>query len=391
MTMAAVSIGPEATRTEAALSLMLDFLDRTGLTSALPATRYLWTDAFAVCNLFALARATGESRCRALAIELIDQVHHTLGKHRSDDSRRGWISGFGEEEGEAHPTRGGLRIGKPLPERRAGEPLDEPREWDRDGQYFHYLTQWMHALDQAAWMTGQARYNLWARELAETAYRAFGAASGDGGPRRLRWKMSIDLTRPLVASMGQHDALDGFICCLQLRATAALLGTAGEGPDLKAEWAGFAAMLVPGGWTTTDPLGLGGLLADAGRLSQLLARERHASERLLRSLLAAIGEGLRHYDRQRRLWPPASERLPFRELGLAIGLQALPRIEALAPADLADQIRALRAHESLGAVIEAFWQDAGNQQASTWRDHRDINAVMLATCLIPEGYLRLGG
>ncbi len=25
------------------------------------------------------------------------------------------------------------------------------------------------------------------------------------------WKMSIDLTRPLVSSMGQHDPLDGFI------------------------------------------------------------------------------------------------------------------------------------------------------------------------------------
>ena len=45
---------------------------------------------------------------------------------------------------------GGLRIGKPLPERRADEPLDERLEWDRDGQYFHYLTQWMHALDQAS-------------------------------------------------------------------------------------------------------------------------------------------------------------------------------------------------------------------------------------------------
>ncbi len=44
---------------------------------------------------------------------------------RPDDSRRGWISGLGEAEGERHPTLGGLRIGKELPERRAGEPFDE--------------------------------------------------------------------------------------------------------------------------------------------------------------------------------------------------------------------------------------------------------------------------
>jgi hypothetical protein len=51
---------------------------------------------------------------------------------------------------ETHPTRGGLRIGKQLPERRPGEPYDPQVEWDRDGQYFHYLTKWMHALDQAS-------------------------------------------------------------------------------------------------------------------------------------------------------------------------------------------------------------------------------------------------
>src|SRR5216684_2205383 len=59
--------------------------------------------------------------------------------------------------------RGGLRIGKKLPERSAGEPFDEQLEWDRDGQYFHYLTKWMHALDQVARSTKQPRFNLWAR------------------------------------------------------------------------------------------------------------------------------------------------------------------------------------------------------------------------------------
>ena len=42
------------------------------------------------------------------------------------------------------------------------------------------------------------------------------------------WKMSIDLSRPLVASMGQHDPLDGFVTCAELDATACALGSGGS-------------------------------------------------------------------------------------------------------------------------------------------------------------------
>ena len=34
------------------------------------------------------------------------------------------------------------------------------------------------------------------------------------------WKMSIDLTRPLVPSMGQHDPLDGLVTYNELQLTA---------------------------------------------------------------------------------------------------------------------------------------------------------------------------
>jgi hypothetical protein len=33
--------------------------------------------------------------------------------------------------------------------------------------------------------------------------------------------MSIDLSRPQVPSMGQHDPLDGYVTCAQLEAGAA--------------------------------------------------------------------------------------------------------------------------------------------------------------------------
>lgn len=174
-------------RTQEAIALTTAFAERTGLTVGRPAKRYLWTDAFAVCNFLGLARATGTERYRADALRLVDQVHHILGEHRDDDPSSGWISGLSNCEGEAHPTRGGLRIGKELPERAPNAPFDERLEWDRDGQYFHYLTKWMHALDQATRSTGQAQYSHWGRELAISAYSSFTYLPAAGSTRRMHW------------------------------------------------------------------------------------------------------------------------------------------------------------------------------------------------------------
>ena len=168
-----------------AVSLMDAFAERTGLTSGRRPQRYLWTDAFAVCNYLGLARATGEPRYMELALRLVEQTHHTLGRHRHDAPRSGWISGLGEREGEAHPTRGGLRIGKDLPERGPDDAFDERLEWDRDGQYFHYLTKWMHALDQVSRATKNPRFSTWAHELAATAHRAFSYTSKTDGALRM--------------------------------------------------------------------------------------------------------------------------------------------------------------------------------------------------------------
>jgi hypothetical protein len=182
---------PTRRAAEEASELMLRFAERTGLTSDRPKQRYLWTDAFAVCNYLGLAQVTDEERYTDLALRLVDQVHHVLGRYRAGDSRTGWISGLSEREGEIHPTRGGLRIGKALPERGVSEPFDEQLEWRRDGQYFHYLTKWMHALDQVSRWTGQAQYNLWARELATAAHDGFVDTAQSG--RRMVWKMSTTI------------------------------------------------------------------------------------------------------------------------------------------------------------------------------------------------------
>ena len=387
------------TRTQEAIALMMGFAERTGLTTERAPQRYLWTDAFAVCNFLGLARVTGEQRYTELALRLVDRVHHTLGRHRRDDRRTGWISGLSESDGEAHPTRGGLRIGKALPERGPKEPFDEGLEWDRDGQYFHYLTKWMHALDQVTRSTGRAQFNVWARELAETAHHAFTyMPAAAAGPRSMYWKMSIDLRLPLVPSMGQHDPLDGYITDVQLRSTAAGLPESVDGPDLKAETGQFEAMSDGSDWATADPLGLGGLLIDAYRVEQLMRQGASLDERLLDTLLAASLEGLQAYVRSGDLQMPAQYRLAFRELGLAIGLHAVRLMWQAAECELGHfppgsgipaRLKALMQYTNTGEAIESFWRAPEHRRARTWSEHLDINEVMLATSLAPEGFLVL--
>lgn len=386
-------------RTQQAIALMHSYAQRSGLTSDQPGKRYLWTDAFAVCNYLGLARATGESAYTELALKLVDQVHHTLGRHRQDDPRTGWISGLNEDVGELHPTRGGLRIGKTLPERDPHEEFDARLEWDRDGQYFHYLSKWMHALDQVSRATGQASYNYWARELASSAFEAFSYPPASGHePRSMVWKKSIDLTRPLVPSMGQHDPLDGYITSLQLAATmAAPLPQPDTGSKLEHETDEFAHMVRDGEWTTDDPLGLGGLLVDAYRVIQLQQQGAQPQPQLLEKLLDAAITGLHYYAGSGELLQPPQYRLAFRELGLAIGLHAVERMQQSFDSDVHDasnprlqaQLRALMQYAELSEQIEKFWLDTEHQHADTWIEHQDINEVMLATSLAPDGMLEL--
>ena len=153
---------------------MSSFSTRTGVHGpADPSRRYLWTDAYAVLALLGLYRATKRQQYLDDAIKLADLVHDNLGRHRPSDARAGWISGLSDADGERNPVAGGLRIGKSLPERAVGEPLNERLEWDRDGQYFHYLTRWMRALSQLSLATGDAVWNGYAIELARVATAAF--------------------------------------------------------------------------------------------------------------------------------------------------------------------------------------------------------------------------
>src|SRR5438105_7517682 len=67
--------------------------------------------------------------------------------------------------------------------------------------------------------------------------------------------MSVDLSRPLVPSMGMHDPLDGLV-------VMATLGLERETREL-------ARLCEDRTWATDDPLGAGGLLLDALGLARL--------------------------------------------------------------------------------------------------------------------------
>jgi hypothetical protein len=369
-----------------AQSLMEEFAEATGVSGKNRPRRYLWTDAYAVGNFLGLLRQTGDDRYLRLARELVNQVHHILGRHRDDDPRRGWISGLSEEEGERHPTRGGLRIGKALNERGLNEPPNSQLEWERDGQYFHYLTKWMHALYRIGRETAESRYRRWAVELAATAHQAFTREVRPGGPKRMVWKMSIDLRRPLVPSMGQHDPLDGLVTCLELQTAQEL--EVKDGADLTAAIADMSEMCAQSRFATDDPLGIGGMLDDATRLAQLVCERGVNHLELLHRLLVEARHCLQSFDRSYLPDLSAEHRLAFRELGLSIGIHGLQRLGHFVSQvrDLAAVSDSLLPYQPLAKQISTFWSDPAHRLSSTWMNHRDINTVMLATSLAPEGY-----
>ncbi len=365
---------------------MNEFAVATGLTGIASPQRYLWTDAFALCNYFGLYRRTKDELYLKLSKELLQQVHHILGRHRPGSPRQGWISGLTEAEGERHPTQGGLRIGKKLNERPRHEAFDSQLEWERDGQYFHYLTKWMHALNRAHQETGEKQYLDWAVELAVVAHKAFTYERTPGSPKRMVWKMSIDLSRPLVDSMGHHDPLDGLITSLELQAEADLISELSV--SLNHTIHDYEKMCARGNWATEDPLGIGGLLDSAIRLMHTGVTHKPELQELLIQLLRETRFSLQSYSRSNQLDHLAENRLAFRELGLSISLRGLELLSSTETHDLniSGLIADLLEYRPLVDRIESFWTEPLHRRASTWIDHRDINSVMLTTSLAPESY-----
>ncbi|MGZ7208535.1 MAG: hypothetical protein ACXVHV_01500 [Methanobacterium sp.] len=374
--------------------IMNDFASLTGLDPVTDSPiRYLWTDAFAVCNYLELFKLTEDDKYLDLAILLVDQVHHILGKHREDDSHSGWISGLSVQEAEMHPTIGGLRIGKKLNERKPTEPIDQRLEWDQDGQYYHYLTKWMHALNRVFQVTNDAKYLKWAVELAIAAHEGFTYLPANRERKIMYWKMSIDLSYPLVPSMGQHDPLDGFVTYNELQLATEKLKKSNI-PKLDREISEMTDICRGMNFVTNDPLGIGGLLFDAARTAQLIIKSNLSYDNLLEVILNSARLGMDSFIKSNPLGLPPDYRLAFRELGLSIGLKSVERIHKWSKDNEFkmnnlnyELVKSLMNYETLGKQIENFWIQSKNWQFGSWAEHREINMVMLATSLAPDQFI----
>jgi hypothetical protein len=257
----------------------------------------------------------------------------------------------------------------------------------------------MHALDCMARATGDATYNRWARELAEASHDAFVYSPAGSDVPQMYWKMRIDLSAPLVESMAETDPVDGSVTARRLQVTAQTLND-DEGPSLEAAVRDFDAMIESRGLSSIDPLSLGGLLMEAHREGQLLAETDLGNRELFRTLLMSARRGLERYSARRDPRAPAERRTAFRELGLVVGLRALEQLEHRAEKDdalvprgstEASHLNALSNHLEFADVLVHFWQRADARDTDNWRDHENINQVMLATALAPSGYLDWDG
>lgn len=370
-------------RLKLAKQLMTDFASRTGLIGEGGDInrRYLWTDAFAARTFFGLHQASGDISYKIMALKLIAQVHETLGRFSATDDREGWISGLSDQEGSNHPTVGGLRIGKRILERKAEELFDERLEWERDGQYFHYLTQWIYTLFRAEEETGEKNYSLWAIELTNAALDHF--VNHQGSLINMYWKMSIDLSRPLVSHMGAHDPLDGFIC-----AKLSEQAVSNNKVNLEKGLLYMTNLCYGNDWCTVDPLGIGELLLSAVQIAKMPASIELPKALQLEQLLYDIYKSLTIYTKSTELRKPAEQRLAFRECGLSLGLRCLKWIEKYTTSEVGlALLKSIAIFIPLADTIENFWSHPENQKSSTWIEHRDINTVMLASSLQPQGVL----
>ncbi|HPH35753.1 MAG TPA: hypothetical protein PLU94_09730, partial [Methanoregulaceae archaeon] len=149
-------------------------------------------------------------------------------------------------------------------------------------------------------------------------------------------------------------------------------------------------------WLTDDPLGIGGLLFDASRIAQLMVQGGFDHPDLLEGVVESALRGMRAVGRSRLLQLPAGYRLAFRELGLAIGMKGLDGVSVIidrnsglfgSKGSLHRMVAELREYLPLAEKIERFWLDEENRRAGTWTEHQEINMVMLATSLAPDGFL----
>ena len=129
---------------------------------------------------------------------------------------------------------------------------------------------------------------------------------------------------------------------------------------------------------------------------QLIAANHLHETTRLESLLDDIERSLQAFVTNNQLQQPAKYRLAFRELGLAIGLHAIDRMQKTIKQhpekftnlhQLSSTLNNLSRFHHINEFIENFWLQPEHRTVDSWLEHGDINNVMLATSLSPDGYL----
>ncbi|KAJ6144800.1 hypothetical protein N7470_008695 [Penicillium chermesinum] len=325
--------------------------------------RYLWTDAFGVINLLTMhaeyskaGTSPGDDRYLQLARQLIETVHDVLGRTRDGSARLPGAT-------EANPLGGGLRIGK----------TDEHGS-DCDGQYHHYLTLWMFALNRMARASRNMQYNRLAVELARAIHPKFFRDRTSDRPRMV-WKMSMDLSVPLVSSEGNLDPIDGFVTFRILQATAR---EAKDGEFLVEEIADYKRVMARKGehFVSDDTLDLGMTLWTAHWFAD---KEDWASNLATRCFeqLYDLFEINRHLARNIKY------RLAFREFGTCVGAQCQAQ-------QTTDKERAVDYKTWSDAIITDWdpYMQLTISEDLTPQGLRPITRVMYAAALMPGGTLQ---
>lgn len=312
--------------------------------------RYLWTDAFGVVNLLTLHKETSNPTYLELAKSLVRTVHDVLSYTRDGRSR---LPGATDDA----PLAGGLRIGK----------MDEGGS-DGDGQYHHYLTLWMFALNRLSVAAGEKGYNDLAVQLAVAIHPHFVHRSMSRG-LKLVWKVSMDLKSVLVGSEGHLDGATGYVVYTLLRRTATHFDSSST--ILDKELKDYQEIInrddKRGLAPSSDTLDLG-----MGLWMCHIARDEPWAQTLgAESLVVAR----RVADPQLGVTArPAWRRLAFREFGFCLGVGCYG-----AEGEVADRARELM----------EFWRGYAEGEGETGDDLRPISLVMYAAALKPGGELPL--
>ncbi|KAL8778288.1 MAG: hypothetical protein Q9194_002090 [Teloschistes cf. exilis] len=308
--------------------------------------RYLWTDAFGVLNFLTLHKETGgDQKYLALASSLIRTVHSVLGYDRGGKAR---LPGASTQ----NPLGGGLRIGK----------VDEKGP-DGDGQYHHYLTIWMYALNRMSITSRDRSYNDQAIALARAIHPRFFVDIKADAPR-MYWKIAMDMSRPLVASEGNLDAVNGYVVFSLLAATS------GDSGCLAGEMADYQRVIDRKGKHTISndmlDLGMSLWIAQWGSPDHVSAQQMGA--RCLERF-----DKLDHQEFSGQ--HPRRTRLAFRDFGASLGLRCY---SCYAGDDDKPAYERL-ARKLLPGGWEAFLRYQPEEEL------RPISRVMYAAALVPGG------